>query len=382
MKIRTLQSSKKLAERTVIDFIFTEGSCTKTITKYVGAKGCCPKCKRHYDPDSFDKYGEPIFGHGFQSLFGHGLQSWVIYERLALRLPYDGIVQSLEEQFGERINKSTMVSMVKLFAAYYSNTETILLQSILESPFVHVDETIVNIEGAAHYIWVFTDGLHVVFRFTDTREATIAHEILEGYKGVLVSDFYGGYDSVICRQQKCLVHLIGDLNDDLWKSPFDNDFEIFVLEVKKLLVPILEAVSEYGLKREHLGKFREDVDQFYERVIDSPNYYSELALKYQKRFKRYRQSLFTFLELDSIPWNNNQAERALRHIIVQESISKTFYRSVIQQYTVLLGIMQTCRFQEKSFLKFLLSGDRNIDAFKETNRIISSRVVGSWKHEA
>ncbi len=80
----------------------------------------------------------------------------------------------------------------------------------------------------AHYVWVFTDGQHVVFRMTETREADIVREVLADYKGVLVSDFYSGYDGIPCRQQKCLVHLIRDINDDLWKAPFEKELEAFV----------------------------------------------------------------------------------------------------------------------------------------------------------
>ena len=68
-------------------------------------------------------------------------------------------------------------------------------------------------------------------------------ELLSDYEGVLVSDFYAGYDGVGRRQQKCLVHLIRDLNDDLWASPFDAEFEGFVLAVRDLLVPMIEAVQ-------------------------------------------------------------------------------------------------------------------------------------------
>ena len=277
-----LQVSDILAQKTVIDLFFSEGSCKKTIKKYVGYKGYCPQCRHHYDPDYLDEYGEQMFGHGFQSLFGRGLQSWVVYERLALRMPYESIIRSLEEQFSESLNKGTIVRIVRLFADYYSLTEELLIQDLLKSPFIHVDETKLNIEGADQYIWVFTDGNHVVFRWTESRESTIVREFLKDYKGVLISDFYAGYNSVICRQQKCLVHLIRDINDDLWKSPFDGEFEGFVSEVKNLLVPILEAASEYGLREEYLGRFRRDVLDFYERNIDNNHYCSELTLQVPK----------------------------------------------------------------------------------------------------
>lgn len=125
--------------------------------------------------------------------------------------------------------------------------------------------------------------------------------MLGGYEGVLVSDFYAGYDAVPCRQQKCLVHLIRDLNEDLWHKPFDTEFEAFVLEVRELLVPILEAANRFGAKKRHLGRFMRLVDRFYRRVITDRHYRSTLVQTYQKRFERYRQSLFTFLEYDGIP---------------------------------------------------------------------------------
>ena len=121
------------------------------------------------------------------------------------------------------------INFLKFMADYYAATELALLQSILKSPFVHVDETKINIQGVDQYVWVFTDGQHVFFRMTETREADIVREMLAGYKGVLVSDFYPGYDGIPCRQQKCLVHLIRDINDDLWKAPFDKELEAFAM---------------------------------------------------------------------------------------------------------------------------------------------------------
>jgi hypothetical protein len=375
-----LQASDRVVQRIIIDLVFTEKGCNKSIIKYEGIRGYCRKCKRFYNSDAVDRYGVPILGHGGYPLeFGRGFQSWIVFQRVALRLPYLSIIQAMEEQFSEGINEATIANMTRCFANYYSDTQAISLQRILASPFIHVDETKVNIQGFDHYVWVFSDGTHVVFRLTETRETTIAHEILEGFSGTLITDFYGGYDAIKCRQQKCWVHLIRDLNDDLWKSPFDAEFEIFVWEVKKLIVPILEAIDEYGLKTEHLGTFEQQVDQFYERVIDNREYHSEVTLKYQKRFKRYRQSLFTFLEYDSVPWNNNAAERALRHITVQEKISTTFYKSLMPQYLLLLGLMQTCRFQDKSFLKFLLSGQKDIDEFESPKPARSSRAVGAMR---
>ncbi len=281
----------------------------------------------------------------------------------------------MEEIFHESASEGTLVNFINYFAGYYAATEKLSIQRIMESPFLHVDETLISIQGTNHYVWVFTDGKHVVFRMTDTREATIVHDFLSDYEGVLISDFYGGYDAVTCRQQKCLVHLIRDLNDDLWSHPYNEAYETFVGEVKNLLIPIFEAEEKYGLKRWHLNKFGESVDRFYRKNIDKEPSNCELIAKYQKRFQRYRDNIFTFLELDSIPWHNNTAENAIRHLAVQRKISGSFFKKVAQQYLLLLGIGQTCRFQEKSLLKFFLSKEIDIDKFKAAKRIKISSLV-------
>ena len=91
-------------------------------------------------------------------------------------------------------------------------------------------------------------------------------------------------------------------------------------------------------------------------------------LKYQKRFTRYRGSLFTFLEENGVPWHNNTAETAIRHLAMFRDMSKSLYESGVRNYLVMLGIRQTCRFQGKSFLKFLFSREKDIDQFKERKR--------------
>jgi hypothetical protein len=359
--VNLVPNPHKPAEKTVIDLVFSKSGCRKSVTRYVGIKSRCPKCKDYYNP--------PAIGGKHSHSFGHALQAWAIYQRVVLRLPYEIIVQVMDHLFGIGLGTTSIANFMGYLAGYYAPTEAAILQAILKSDFVHVDETKINIQGVDHYVWVFTDGQHVVFRMTETREADIVHEVLAGYQGVLVSDFYPGYDSIPCRQQKCLVHLIRDISDDLWKAPFDKELEGFALEVQALLVPILEAADHYGLKAWHLRKFLKDVDRFYDKNITGREYTSEPVRIYQKRFERYRSSLFTFLTQDGIPWENNMAERALRQLAVQRKISNTFWKRVAPQYLLLLAISQTCRFQGKSFLKFLLSKETDLDSFRRTRPV-------------
>ncbi len=371
-KGESLQKTEKMAEKIIIDLHFTKNGLKKTVTKYKGTKGYCKKCYKHYNPRMIKKFHN-------QQLFGHGFKSFAIYSRMVLRLPYRIINQTIEDLFGERMSSTAIVGFIRQFAKYYTSTEKILVKRILESPFVHVDETRISIDGTEQYIWVFTDGKHVVFRLTETRETTVVHEFLSGYEGVLISDFYPGYDSIKCHQQKCWVHLIRDINDDLWKSPFNTEFETFVSEVKNLIAPIFKTIGKYGSMKWHLNKFKKHVEQFYKKNIIDKDYESEITRKYQKRFRRYKKSLFTSLDQDFIPWNNNTAERAIRHLAVQRKISGRFFEDLTHKYLLLLGIAQTCKFQDKSFLKFLISKEKDVDKFKSPkHQKYSKPVTTNW----
>jgi hypothetical protein len=334
--------------------VLTRGGVKKTITEYIGEHGYCHKCLKSHAPAELRAYGA-------NQLYGHGFQVWIVYQRVALHMTYASIAEVVAEQFKESGFQKSIGQFIKNISQYYKDTETLITQKLLASTVIHADETPINIRGTTQYVWTFTNDKYVVFKLSKTREASIAHEFLQSYSGVLISDFYAGYDAIQCRQQKCWVHLIRELNDDLWDAPFDTEFERLVSEIKLLIIPIMEAVQKYGLKKRHLHKFMKHVDQFYQKIIVDKDYKSELVNKYQKRFIKYKDSLFTFLQYDGIPWHNNTAERALRHLTKQQQISLVFHEQVTHDYLRLLGIRQTLNFQGKSFYRFLFSNETDID---------------------
>ena len=352
-----LKISKYLSFKTIVDLVFSKNGVAKKVIRYFGNKSYCPKCKCYYPPPEITKYTT-------LQMYDRGFKIWIVYHRVSLRLPYRTIVRAIKEQFNESIARDTIKRFIKTTGDEYLKTENLLIKNMLKSPAIYVDETPIDIQGENWYAWVFTDGTRVVFKLTETRESAIVKETSSDYQGVLVSDFYPGYDSLEYQQQKCWVHLIRDINNDLWKFPFDREYEEFVLAVRDLIVPIFKTIESYGLKSNKLIKFKSNIEEFYQRVIVDHYYQSELSIKYQKRFLRYGNSLFTFLEKDRVKWHNNMAENAIRHLAKQREISVTFSRSLTPSYLRLLGIMQTCRYQSKSFLKFLQSEKKDIDKFR------------------
>jgi hypothetical protein len=231
-----------------------------------------------------------------------------------------------------------------------------------------VDETQVSIRGKTAYVWVFTNLHDVAYMYAESREGGFLHEMLKDFTGVLVSDFFGAYDSVNCQQQKCLVHLMRDLNDDVLKHPYDEGLKVIVRDFAALLKPIVESISHKGLKSRFLRKFRMDVNNFYGR-LEKLDCKSERAVKCRQRFLKNRDKLFTFLSHDNVPWNNNNAEHAVRAFAkLRDVVRGSFSEDSVRNYLTLLSICQTCKYSSLDFFEFLRSGEKDIHAFAESRR--------------
>lgn len=350
----------RTGEATVTDLVFTGNGPRKSVTRYVGPMIRCRECSTRFSPKRVRAFCGKKYGDGFVA--------YIAYQRMVLRMSLRSIASSMDEVFGVELTAQFAHNLITKLALRHVLTERRIMRQLLDATCIHCDETKVNIQGESHFVWVMTDGKHVSFRSTPNREAKWLKDVLKGFKGILVTDFYAGYDSFECRQQKCLSHLTRDMNEDLWREPFNLEYEGFAEQFKILIVPIMETIQKYGSRKRNLNKHRRVVESFYRKYVDGAEYTHETTRKYQKRFQRYRDSLFTFLADDDIPWNNNMAERALRHLAIQRKISGSFGSEGIHRYLRLLGVSQTCRFQEKSFLKFLLSGGKDADAFDVLRR--------------
>jgi hypothetical protein len=241
---------------------------------------------------------------------------------------------------------------------------------------VHADETHINLQKGKGYVWALTNLEDVAYLYRPTREAEFLRDLLRDFKGVLVTDFYTGYDSLPCDQQKCLVHLIRDFNADLLGNPYDEEFKPLAGEFGKLLRSIIGTIDRYGLKKRHLHKHKAEVDRFF-RALEARVYRSALAESYQKRLLKSERKLFTFLDRDGIPWNNNNAEHAVKGFAYYRRVSDGQMRAQgLSAYLVLLSVYQTCKYRGVSFLRFLLSREDDVETYcqRKLKRRYSSRL--------
>ena len=102
-----------------------------------------------------------------------------------------------------------------------------------------------------------------------------------------------------------------DMNQQLLDNPFDNELQSITQPFGVLLRDIVGTIDNYGLKRYRLRRHACGVAEFF-RSISSRSFRSEAAAALQDRLIRNREKLFTFLDHDQVPWNNNSAENAIK----------------------------------------------------------------------
>lgn len=176
-------------------------------------------------------------------------------------------------------------------------------------------------KGKRGYVWVFTNMHEVAYLYSESREGELVETLLGKYKGVLVSDFYAVYNSVNCPQQKCLIHLLRDLNGLMLDNPYDSELRHIVRSFGQIMKTIVEDVDLHGLKKHFLRKHVVAVDRFYRKVIRA-EYQSQAALTCRDRFEKNRDKLFTFLRLMVFRGTTTTLNTPSRHSLDSGTLSR------------------------------------------------------------
>jgi predicted RecB family nuclease len=259
--------------RLAIDLRITRSGMRRWVTRFTTTWHSCAGCGSRFLPPDYLQLQEHF----------HTLKSWAMYEYVAHRKSLANIAETLKDCFGLPVHTSQVTTFKQLLARYYAVTYKRLLERILSGSLIHGDETEVTVKKVGKgYIWVLTNMKEVVYMYRKSREGDFLHGVLKDFRGVLVSDFYAAYDSLACEQQKCLIHLIRDINTDVKANPWDEELKTLASGFGTLLRALVSTIDQYGLKTRHLGKHRPDVDKFFQGC-NGHDFRSEVAEGLRKR---------------------------------------------------------------------------------------------------
>jgi hypothetical protein len=331
----------------------------KWVVNNISCNYICKDCKRRIVSKQFVNV----------SMYGANIALWSIYQHIQYNLSLEKIIKMLQDMYNVRISLTEIHAFKSIFVQKYSETYEEIKNMVIKGQLIHADETKASVRDlSTGYVWVFTNMDSAFYMFKPNREADFLLDLLRDFKGVLITDFYAGYDAIKCPQQKCLLHLIRDINEDLLKNQLNQEFLNFAVEFGHLLRNILETVNKYGLKKRNLSKHRRDVENYFSK-LNITEFDTELAISYQKRLLKNKDKLFTFIVYDGIPWNNNNAENAVKVFSYYRKLTKNRLKeNGMSDYLILLSILQTCKYRGINFFEFLKSGKLSIFEFQEKSR--------------
>jgi hypothetical protein len=207
------------------------------VTRYVVHRYRCQSCRSTFYPS--DRRWTP-------NKYGQALAAYTVYQNIELGLPQSRVASSVRKLFGLCISRNTVNRFKAAKAQTYAHTYNDLLERLCGGRLLHVDETSASVVGKENYVWVLTSMEEVAYFHAPTREGGTIQAMLKDFSGVLVSDFYAAYDAIECRQQKCLIHFIRDLNDELLKHPYDDLLKRLIGDFASLVKPMVETVERRG----------------------------------------------------------------------------------------------------------------------------------------
>ena len=289
------------------------------VTEHVVFKGYCPRCAGW-------KYAEPV-GVGEvigQRRLGVRVTALIGYLSATMRLPAREIQGYLQTVHGLVLSLGAVTDLLQGLAKKGQPQVEELRQQVRQSAIVHADETGWREDGQNGYIWAFsTPGEDQVryYVYDHSRGGQVVERVLgEEFRGVLGSDFYGGYNVYRGPHQRCWTHLLRDLHTLKEEHAGDSETVLWAQAVRALHDDAQAFVGTAPQQAEREKRYVLLVSQIEQLgLLYAKTKHPCQALA--KRLLRHQDELFQFVLVENLRADNNLAERSLRPLVVVRKIS-------------------------------------------------------------
>jgi transposase len=308
------------------------------VTKHTIHRDWCSRCKKKVEAPVTDAL--PGSTLGLRILV---LSAWLHY---SLGNTLSQIVEVFGYHMQLKITPGGLIQMwYRLQELLFEWYEQIQLEA-LDSAILHADETGWRTDGKTNWLWCFSNHASTYYLIDRSRGSpALAKFFTSEFAGTLVTDFWGAYNAVACAdRQMCLVHLLRELEQTVkYKSPSDH-WPIFEKKLRRLLGDAIRLwKNRDALEAPSLLSRRTRLDQRLAKLI-STDWEDVNAKRLIKRLRRHQDDLFTFLDKDGVPFENNHAERAIRPAVI---LRKNSYGNRSEQgadcQAVMMSIFRTLK---------------------------------------
>jgi len=244
-----------------------------------------------------------------------------------------------------------VIKIAKEFGSFYKQ----LVKELRQAEQVNGDETSWRIDGKNYWLWTFVNKWTQVFVIDRSRGKKVPRRILsKKFRGVLGSDFWSAWNFAKGAKQKCLIHLLREIEKTIEHKNPGQEFLHFARKLKRIINDAIRLHKSNASKEEKLAsKFK-----FEKRITKllSCHYTETNCTRLCKTLRREQDNLFTFLAIEGVDWNNNIAERALRpSVIIRKITNGNRSEAGANAHAVLMSVIGTCKLRQQNFAKFAMN---------------------------
>jgi hypothetical protein len=265
----------------------------------------------------------------------------------------------VETVFGIPLSQGSLSKMHQWFCeSLYPSYEQ--WWELIQQPGVRcLDETSYRLSGVNYWLWVATSEQVCVMFLAPTRSSAEVKSLLgEDFNGILSSDCWSAYSPVGAQaKQKCLAHIARELKALETSHLAAN--RLFAQQVFPIFNIARDAYRDFQagrLTKEQLEPHRGLLEAQLLEVLNHPpkGGWAADSQNLADRFRKYWSDWFTFLSHPEVKPDNNDAERALRPVVVHRKVSggaRSHWGG--QLVAMIFSFLETMRLQGKNAVEEL-----------------------------
>lgn len=294
---------------------------------------CCPACQQISTGTFPAGVGAPV-------QYGPQVRALGVYLHQYQLVPLARTCELLADLYGCQLSEGTLATWVQRASRTLGPIVARIAELLIASPLLHGDETGVRIEGQGHWVHVNSTRwlTHLAWHPKRGRQALETIGIWPHFRGRAMHDRWASYDRYACAHSVCGAHLVRDLT-----YVEEEEHQAWAGEMKDLLLSMQAAAAEWRERGAAYMPAEERVQwqaRYFEVLAagfaaQAPQTTSDLPQRRGRRKQsaaknllddllRRAEQVLAFVEDLRVPFTNNQAERDLRMLKVQQKIAGTF----------------------------------------------------------
>jgi len=272
--------------------------------------------------------------------YGEGIKAAAVYLKNYQFLPYDRTCELLNDFFGCPMSEGTLCNIIAQSHTLAADPVEKIKELIEQAAVAHFDETGSRVDGKLWWLHSASTAQATYYDIHRKRgsEAIDHIGILPDFLGRAIHDFWKPYFGYDCLHGLCNAHHLRELI--FAHEQHQQDWADHMIDC---LLDIKEAVDHAKESTDHLAA--EQIQAFeahYQQILDEGYAQNPLpplprnakkkrgrrkktkARNLLERLDEHRDEALAFMYDFNVPFDNNQAERDLRMMKIQQKISGMF----------------------------------------------------------